>query len=146
MYTQNEPMTTPKNILVCDDEPHIRQIVAQKLTGAGFTVREARNGSEGLEAVKRDGFAPDLIISDFQMPVLSGLEMCQALKLLPQTASTPALMLTARGYILSDEELAKTNIRQVIPKPFGVKMLLDRVTSILGSDASGQNGASRAAA
>lgn len=139
-------MSTPKNILVCDDEPHIRQIVAQKLTASGFTVREARNGREGLDAVKRDGFAPDLIISDFQMPVLSGLEMCQAFKVLPQTASTPALMLTARGYILSEEELAKTNIRQVIPKPFGVKMLLDRVNSILSTDASGQSGVPRAAA
>lgn len=123
-------MPAPASILVCDDEAHIRHIVAHKLTSAGYVVREARNGQEGLDVVA-DGFRPDLVISDFQMPILSGLEMCQRLKQLPGTETTPVLMLTARGYILPEAELAQTNIRHVIDKPFGVRQLLERVVGVL---------------
>lgn len=120
-------MERPGTILVCDDEAPIRQIIIHKLKGAGFAVHEARNGQEGFDAVALHGLCPDLILSDFQMPILSGLEMCQKLKAHPQTQSIPVLMLTARGYILPADELARTNIRHVIAKPFGVKQLLERV-------------------
>lgn len=133
-------MPRPAAILVCDDEAHIRHIVAHKLASAGFVVREGRNGQEGLDAVA-DGFRPDLVISDFQMPVLSGLEMCQRLKQLPETAATPVLMLTARGYILPDLELSQTNIRNVINKPFGVRQLLERVRGILAEGEAARNAA-----
>jgi len=72
-----------------------------------------------------------LIITDFQMPVMSGLEMAQQLKASPLCANVPLLMLTARGYTLDAIELARTNIREVVAKPFGVKQLMERVTSIL---------------
>ncbi|CAG0992718.1 Alkaline phosphatase synthesis transcriptional regulatory protein SphR [Phycisphaerales bacterium] len=133
-------MPRPVAILVCDDEAHIRHIVAHKLVSAGFVVREGRNGQEGLDAIA-DGFCPDLVITDFQMPVLSGLEMCQRLRRLPQTATTPVLMLTARGYILPDLELSQTNIRNVINKPFGVRQLLERVQEALAESRASRNAA-----
>ncbi len=124
-------MPNPRTILVCDDEAPIRQIIAHKLRSAGHTVREVRNGQEGLDAVIREGLKPDLILSDFQMPVLSGLDMCKRLRESPPGADIPVLMLTARGYVLDESDLARTNIRAVIAKPFGVKQLLERVETLL---------------
>jgi DNA-binding response OmpR family regulator len=121
-------------ILICDDEAHIRQIIYRKLTAAGFTVAEARNGQEALALLDpgaHPAFLPNLVITDLQMPIITGLELCQVLRRRTDTAHVPALMLTARGYILSPDDLAQTNIRQVISKPFGVKLLLDRVVSVL---------------
>jgi DNA-binding response OmpR family regulator len=137
-----------KTILVCDDEASIRQVVATKLRGAGFEVFEARNGLEGYcfcdhAAVPAGStpkhsvpLVPALVVTDLQMPLLSGLEMAQRLKQHQPTALVPVLMLTARGYILQPEELSKTNIRTLMPKPFGGRQLLDAVAALLGSDAS----------
>lgn len=119
----------PPLILVCEDEPHIRHIVVVKLRESGLEVMEGRDGSEGLRHA--DLRTPDLVITDFQMPGMSGLEMAQELKRRDATAKTPVLMLTARGYVLSQDELAKTNVVQVIGKPFGVRQLLGRVADIL---------------
>jgi CheY-like chemotaxis protein len=127
-------MKTPyATILVCDDEAHIRHIIGAKLRSSGLHVLEARNGREALSLLEQGPptGVPSLVITDLQMPVMSGLEMCKVLRNREQTCAVPALMLTARGYVLTDEDLAATNIRQVISKPFGVRQLLDRVVSIL---------------
>ena len=121
-------------ILVCDDEAHIRHIIAHKLRAVGFNVAEARDGGEAkalLDPSAKEPLRPNLIITDFQMPQVTGLELCMLLKTRPDTAKTPVLMLTARGYTLTKEDLARTNIQQVISKPFGVKLLLERVVSVL---------------
>jgi DNA-binding response OmpR family regulator len=121
-------------ILVCDDEAHIRHIIAHKLRGVGFNVVEARNGEEAmalLDPAAKEPVRPNLVITDFQMPMVTGLELCKALRVRRDTAKTPVLMLTARGYTLTDEDLAQTNIRQVISKPFGVRQLLERVVTLL---------------
>jgi two-component system phosphate regulon response regulator PhoB len=128
----------PASILVCDDEAHIRHIIAHKLKNSGFNVAEARNGQEALTLLEPnpasgERFRPDLVISDFQMPMITGLELCKVLRRRADTAKTPVLMLTARGYILTDDELGQTNIRQVISKPFGVRQLLERVVELLKS-------------
>jgi DNA-binding response OmpR family regulator len=126
-------------ILVCDDEAHIREIITRKLVMAGFNVAEARNGQEALALLDpgpQPGFRPDLVITDLQMPMITGLELCQVLRRRSDTAHVPALMLTARGYILSPDDLVQTNIRQVISKPFGVRQLLDRVVAILHEKSS----------
>jgi DNA-binding response OmpR family regulator len=132
----------PAWILVCDDEAHIRHIIAHKLRAAGFSVVEARNGEEALSLldaqIAKEG-SPSLVISDFQMPLITGLELCKVLKQRAATAGTPALMLTARGYVLTDEELAQTNIREVISKPFGVRQLLERVVKMLGEPEAGRS-------
>jgi DNA-binding response OmpR family regulator len=124
-------------ILVCDDEAHIRHIIAHKLRSVGFNVAEARNGEEALALLSpsaKEPVRPNLVITDFQMPMLTGLELCKTLKVRKETAKTPVLMLTARGYVLTDEELSQTNIRQVISKPFGVRQLLERVVELLKAE------------
>lgn len=122
---------------MCDDEAPIRLVVSQKLAAAGYRVSLARTGREGYDLVVGPaGLRPDLVLTDFQMPVMSGLELCKALRSLEATANTPVLMLTARGYTIDPADLAKTNIREVIAKPFGLKQLLERVQAVLASTAS----------
>lgn len=116
-------------ILIADDEPHIRHIVSDKLRASGYTVIEARDGEEALELAIAE--PPDLLITDLQMPVLSGLELCQLLKSRPKTAMIPALMLTARGHVLSPADLVNTNIKELVSKPFGARQLIETVRTIL---------------
>lgn len=131
-------------VLICDDDAHIRYVVAAKVRGAGLEVAQARDGQEGLELARIR--VPRLVLTDFQMPRLSGLEMCEALKADPRTADVPVLMLTARGYTIEPERMAKTNIRRLIDKPFGTKQLLDTVCVTLGIELDPATGRVRQAA
>lgn len=117
-------------ILVVDDEPHIRHVVSLKLSNAGFEVITAEDGQEGLQLAQES--APDLVITDYQMPFLTGLELCEQLKADARTREIPALMLTARGFSLAPDQLAKTNISEVISKPFSPSGVLNRVRQLLG--------------
>ncbi len=123
-------------ILVVDDEAHILHVVSLKLRNAGYEVITAQNGEEGLEHATQQ--RPDLIITDYQMPIMTGLEMCQRIKNQPATSQTPALMLTARGFSLDNEELATTNISDVLSKPFSPREVLGRVQEMIESKPSAQ--------
>ncbi len=116
-------------LLVVDDETHILQVLSLKLTNAGYEVFTAADGEEGLELALQE--RPDLIITDLQMPYMTGLEMCSALSADARTAGTPVLMLTARGYSLDDRDLATGNIRHVIHKPFSPRAVLSTVQELL---------------
>lgn len=118
-----------KRILVCDDEPHIVHVVAAKLRNAGFQVTTASDGQYGFEAACEQ--PPDLIFTDYQMPYLSGLELCAKLKSEPRTAHIPVVMLTARGYSLTEIEISTTNVRQVLVKPFSPREILATAQEIL---------------
>lgn len=121
-------------IVVADDETHIRLVVADKLRSAGYTVHEARDGEEALDLVHLHH--PDAIITDLQMPYMSGLELCMRLAEEARAAGTvppPTVLLTARGHILEPEQMAQTGIKRVMGKPFGVRDLLEFVqTTLLG--------------
>jgi len=67
------------------------------------------------------------------MPILSGLEMCRKLKQEPSTAHIPALMLTARGFSMGDDELLSTNITIVLSKPFSPREILAHVQKLTQS-------------
>lgn len=116
-------------VVICDDESHIRHIVAAKLKELGLVVAEARDGVQGLELATAQH--PVLVITDLQMPGGSGLDLAKALKQHDATKSTPVLMLTARGHVLGKEELEHTNIVEIIAKPFGVRQLMERVKHVL---------------
>lgn len=125
-------------VLVVDDEAHIRQVLSIKLRNAGHEVSTASDGEEAFEAARQE--PPDLIITDFQMPYMSGLELCKALVGESATAEIPVLMLTARGYSLDEEDLRIGNIRDVLSKPFSPRAILQRVQEILaGVDDSDQS-------
>ena len=80
-----------KKILVADDEAHILHIVSLKLRNAGYEVITAMDGEEALELCIAE--SPDLVITDNQMPYLSGLELCRRLRQNDQTRSIPAMKL-----------------------------------------------------
>lgn len=118
-----------KRILVVDDESHILNVLSLKLQNAGYEVITAADGEEGFEVALQ--IHPDLIISDLQMPFMTGLEMCAKLKQQPATANTPALMLTARGFSLTQTDLDQTNIVGVLSKPFSPRDVLAKVQELV---------------
>jgi CheY-like chemotaxis protein len=116
-------------ILVADDETHILHVVSLKLRNAGFIVLTARDGQEALEIAQQE--KPDLIITDYHMPQLSGLELCQRLKRDPATNGIPAIMLTARGYHLDPNDTEQSGILRMLSKPFSPRQLLTTVNVVL---------------
>jgi len=119
-----------KKILVADDESHILNVVSLKLRNAGFTVVTAHDGQEALEMAQQEH--PDLLITDYHMPQLSGIELCQKLKQDPATANIPAIMLTARGYHLEPADTEQSGILRMLSKPFSPRQLLSTVEEVLG--------------
>ena len=119
----------PKKILDADDETHILNVVSLKLRNAGFEVLTAQDGLEAMETALVE--QPDLIITDYHMPHLSGLELCQRLKREPRTCRIPAIMLTARGYALELEDTEQSGIFRMLSKPFSPRHLLAAVTEVL---------------
>lgn len=122
----------PTKIVVADDESHITHVVSLKLTNAGYEVIIAHDGEEALELCREH--TPALVITDMQMPYMSGLELAQHLKQEDATSATPVLMLTARGYALDQDELAQTNIRKVMSKPFSPREVLEIVQGYVGNE------------
>jgi len=124
-------------ILVADDEPHILQVLTVKLRGAGYDVFTAGDGEEALELART--LRPALVITDFQMPFMNGLELCRALAAEPRTEQIPVLMLTARSYAFEKADLAGSNIRGVMTKPFSPRALLDQVVALTASASWGDD-------
>jgi two-component system, OmpR family, alkaline phosphatase synthesis response regulator PhoP len=130
----------PQRILVVDDEAHIVQVLSLKLRNAGYEVITAVDGEEAFELATKQ--PPDLVITDFQMPYMTGLELCRAMRDQPSTANVPVLMLTARGYALDEADLTIGNIRDVLSKPFSPRSILQQIETILnpsGGDDSVRN-------
>ena len=118
-----------KKILVADDEAHILHIVSMKLRNAGYEVITAVDGEEALELCAAEG--PDLLITDYQMPFMTGLEVCKELRASDATKDIPALMLTARGFDIEPGEMIEAGIAAVLAKPFSPREVLEKVHSLL---------------
>lgn len=125
---------TEKTILVADDESHILHVVSLKLRNAGFRVLTARDGQEALEMAQQSH--PDLLITDYHMPQLSGLELCHRLKQDQTTSDIPAIMLTARGYHLEPQDTEQSGILRMLSKPFSPRHLLTTVNEVLEGKAA----------
>ena len=116
-------------VLVADDEAYITTVVARKLENAGLEVLVAMDGQEAYERAVSD--RPDLLITDLQMPILSGLELCTRLAAeLPQPI--PTILLTAKGFELSEADVAGLPILEIMTKPFSPRELLASVQDALG--------------
>ena len=117
-------------ILVVDDESHILNVVSLKLRNAGYSVVTATDGGEALEKAQQE--QPAMIITDFHMPRMSGLALCQRLHDDPAW-QTPAILLTARGNELTSADLKSGGIIEVVSKPFSPRQLLVAVQSHLAA-------------
>ena len=122
-------MMTGKKVLVVDDEIHIVYVVTIKLRNNGFEVISAENGAEAFELACEE--EPDIIVADFQMPVMTGLELVRKLRQNESTKDIPVIMLTARSFAIGDEQKQELGISEFISKPFSPKELLRSIEDIL---------------
>lgn len=128
-------------IVVADDEAPIRLVVAAAFRARGAAVVEARTGAEALAAIQRG--APDLLVTDFQMPDMSGAELCRAVRADPRFASTPIIMLTARAHRLDTGTNGPVGFDMLLSKPFSVRDLLANAIMLLEQRRAGEPPASR---
>jgi two-component system alkaline phosphatase synthesis response regulator PhoP len=118
-----------KKILIADDEVHIVQVVAMKFGNNGFEVVTADNGTDAYNLCCEE--KPDIIVTDYQMPGMTGIELVEKLRQKPEFMDTPVIILTARGFAIEDEQKDKLRITECLSKPFSPKELLARVESVL---------------
>ncbi len=119
-----------KKIMVIDDEPFILMMIEDKFRRAGLEVITLRESKDALDIIRRE--KPDLIILDWMMPEVSGIELCKLIKEDPDISSIPVFMLTAKGQE-DDEKLGlRCGVDRYITKPFSPRMLLEVVLERLG--------------
>jgi len=116
-------------VLVVEDEPAQLEILAYNLESEGFLVSRARDGEEALLLIRED--VPDVIVMDWMMPHLSGIEVCRRLKSNPETRSIPVIILSARS---EDEDKVRgleIGADDYVVKPYSVVELMARVRTQL---------------
>ncbi|WP_428388255.1 response regulator [Mucisphaera sp.] len=121
-----------RRVIVADDERHITRILAFRLKQSGLEVETACHGREALEKALAN--PPDLVVSDYQMPEMNGLELAIALAEAEATAEVPVIVLTARSHRLTKSELVQTNVQALLDKPLSGAELDETVREILGLD------------
>jgi CheY-like chemotaxis protein len=127
---------TEKKVLVVDDEIHIVHVVAIKLRNNGFEVLSADNGAQAFDLACEE--KPDVIVTDFQMPIMTGLELVEKLRQCETTKDIPVIMLTARNFAISQEQQKDLQIAQCLSKPFSPRELLGHIEDVLHSKAISQ--------
>lgn len=116
-------------ILVVEDEPAQREVLSYNLKAEGFTVDQADNGEEALLLVEEA--VPDVIVLDWMMPNLSGIEVCRRLKIKPETRGIPIIMLSARSEEVDRVRGLETGADDYVIKPYSLVELMARVRSQL---------------
>jgi DNA-binding response OmpR family regulator len=122
-------MPETKKILVAEDEPDIRQLIAYSLQFAGFQVMQAVNGEDAVQQATKE--QPDLILLDVRMPKMNGYEACTALKAQESTRNIPVVFLSARGQETEIKHGLELGAEEYILKPFAPDELYKRVTAML---------------
>jgi two-component system phosphate regulon response regulator PhoB len=116
-------------ILIADDDPDIRDLVAFKLEQAGFDVTAVDNGSAALAAARSE--PPDLAVLDVMMPGMSGIDVCRELRGDQRTAALPIILLTARAQETDVEAGFGAGADDYVIKPFSPRELVSRVEAVL---------------
>lgn len=116
-------------VLVVEDEPAQREVLAYNLEAEGFAVSRAEDGEEALLLIEEQ--APDVIVLDWMMPNLSGIEVCRRLKMKADTRAIPVIMLSARSEEVDRVRGLETGADDYVIKPYSVLELMARVRSQL---------------
>lgn len=117
------------HVLVVDDMVVMRRIVAAIVKGEGHTVAEACNGGEAVEMLRSNKF--DLVISDWNMPKVTGGDMVRAIRSDPALKDTPVVMVTAEAERSRIMELAQIGVNGYIVKPFKPETLVKVLKKVL---------------
>lgn len=121
-------MTQP-SVLLVEDEPAQREVLRYNLEAEGFTVVSARDGEEALERIAEG--LPDLILLDWMLPHLSGIEVCRRLRMRPETRAIPIIMLSARSEEVDKVRGLETGADDYVIKPYSVVELMARLRAHL---------------
>lgn len=116
-------------VLIVEDEPAQREVLAYNLEAQGFAVRQADNGEEALLMVAEE--VPDLIVLDWMLPNVSGIEVCRRLKTRAETRGLPIIMLSARSEEVDLVRGLETGADDYMVKPYSVAELIARVRTQL---------------
>lgn len=116
-------------VLVVEDEPAQREVLAYNLEAEGFVVSRAETGDEALQAMEED--SPDVVVLDWMLPGVSGIEVCRRLKTRIETRSVPIIMLSARSEEVDRVRGLETGADDYVVKPYSVIELMARVKSQL---------------
>lgn len=118
--------------LVVDDSPTMRRIVINSLKGFGYTeVVEAGDGAEAVEQLKEHKV--DFVITDWNMPNMSGLELTKHIRSTEGLSSLPILMVTTRGLKADIIEALKARVNNYVVKPFTPQVLKEKMDAILAA-------------
>lgn len=123
---------TKKTILVVDDDVLILKIISRIFSTNGFEVLQAANGKEALDLLNSYEQNIDLIITDYNMPNMNGLEMANATKTHEKYNDTPLILITANSEIGSFLGEQRDVFNEVIHKPFSSEFILNKVAGLLG--------------
>ena len=118
-----------KKVLVVDDEIHIVHVVAIKLRNNGYEVATASNGAEAFEIACNE--KPDIIVTDYQMPVMTGIQLVENIRAEASISDMPVILLTARSFAVEDEQTERLQISECLSKPFSPKELLRCIEDVL---------------
>ena len=116
-------------ILIAEDEPDIRDLVAFTLRFAGYEVVAGNNGEEAVQMASRE--YPDLILLDVRMPRMTGYDACRAIKANPELKDIPVVFLSAKGQESEIQTGLEAGAEEYLLKPFAPDQLTDRVRAIL---------------
>jgi len=127
-------------ILVVEDESALVTLLRYNLEREGFRVAEACDGEEALLAAREQ--KPDLVLLDWMLPLLSGLEVCRQMRRMPETRSVPIIMLTARGEEGDKLRGLDSGADDYVTKPFSPSELVARIRAALRRSRPTTNGES----
>lgn len=116
-------------VLVVEDEPAQREVLAYNLEAEGFAVSRAETGDDALRVMEED--APDVVVLDWMLPGISGIEVCRRLKMRADTRAVPIIMLSARTEEVDRVRGLETGADDYVVKPYSVVELMARVKSQL---------------
>ena len=117
------------SVLVVEDEPAQREMIAYNLESEGFRVIKAGDGNEALLLIEEE--EPDLILLDWMLPGTSGIEICRQIKMKPSFRLTPVIMLSARSEEVDKVRGLETGADDYICKPYSVLEMIARVKAHL---------------
>lgn len=113
----------PTRILVVDDSPTIRTVVARILERSGYEPKLAVDGQDAYESLARGEVKADLVLVDFVMPRMNGYQFCRALRENPALATTPVVLMSAKADRIRDQFVQQTGALDAITKPFDAQAL-----------------------